>query len=91
MKVMFLDFGGLLNTKVAGTTLMKNTYQSNNGTLQKSTYGNGDYKEYSYDSVGRTTLVKNNGSNAYYWRYNANGKRSIAVKGNFRVVKHNFL
>lgn len=52
---------------------MTNTYQSNNGTLQKSTYGNGDYREYSYDSVGRTTLIKRNGSNSYYWRYNANG------------------
>ena len=52
---------------------MTNTYGTGNGLLNQSTYGNQDYVNYVYDDLGRTTRINKNGSNAYYWRYNANG------------------
>ena len=67
------SFGNTTATKVAGTTLMTNTYQSNNGSLTKSTYGNGDYTEYTYNSYGQTTKVKKNGTTKYIWKYNSLG------------------
>ncbi len=70
-------FGNVKTTKAAGTTLMTNTYGSGNGLLTKSTYGNGDYVNYSYDELGRTTKIKKNGSDAYSWRYNASGDTAM--------------
>lgn len=66
-------FGNVTQTKVGSNVLMTNTYQSGNGNLIRSTYGNGDYVEYTYNSYGQTNLVKKNGANKYYWRYNSTG------------------
>ena len=64
-------FGNTTQTKVGSQVLMTNTYQANNGSLIKSTYGNGDYTEYEYNHYGQKILEKKNGANKYYWRYNS--------------------
>ncbi len=64
-------FGNITQTKVGNQALMTNTYQANNGSLLKSTYGNGDYTEYEYNSYGQKIKEKKNGSTKYYWRYNS--------------------
>ena len=66
-------FGNILSTKVGSQPLMTNEYQANNGKLTKSTYGNGDYKEYTYNDYGQTVRINENNKNAFYWRYNNTG------------------
>jgi len=46
-------FGNPYQVKVAGATLITNTYQSNNGLLETSTYGNGDKAKFIYDDYHR--------------------------------------
>ncbi len=46
------------------------------GKLTKSTYGNGDYVQYVYDSLGRIVGQKNNGVLAFTQAYDGNGYTS---------------
>lgn len=70
------NFGNVTQTKIEDQVLMENEYQTGNGNLIKSTYGNDDYVEYTYNAYGQTRSVKKNGSLAYYWRYNSTGMPS---------------
>ena len=72
------QFGRSTSTKAGNVTLTTNEYAANNGNLTKTTYGNGESKNYSYDSVGRVTAetLKDENDNVLYsnsYTYNAFG------------------
>ncbi len=74
-------FGNRTATKLGGTALMKNVYNEDNNTLEKSVYGNGDSILYSYDKYLRNTQVtKITASNfsfvAANWKYDGFGNLS---------------
>ena len=68
------EFGNIISTKAANNTLATNEYAEYNGRLLKTTYGNSDYTENTYDSLGRLKYVKNNGLPSYEWNYNDNNQ-----------------
>ena len=59
-------------------TIAQYEYNNNNGKLKKLTYGNGDYVEYTYDELDRTTEICYNGSATptYRYTYDSNGNLS---------------
>jgi RHS repeat-associated protein len=68
------DFGNQLTTKIGTSiTLSDNEYAENNGDWLKSTYGNGQYEEPVYDSKGRITETKWNGTATASYEYNSKG------------------
>ncbi len=72
------QFGRSKSTEAGNVTLITNEYAANNGNLTKTTYGNGDSKNYSYDSLGRITVetLKDGNNNVLYsnsYTYNAFG------------------
>lgn len=67
-------FGNNTKVKIGSSELTENTYAANNGNLQRSDYGNGDYVEYTYDKLDRVSYKKYNGTNVGFWGYNANGQ-----------------
>ena len=54
-------FGNPTTTKVGNYELFTNTYGENNGNLERVTYGNGHYIDYTYDNYGNPAIVKYNG------------------------------
>ena len=54
-------FGNLTTAKVGNKKLFTNQYGANNGNLEKVTYGNGNYVDYSYDNFGNYATIKHNG------------------------------
>ena len=60
-------FNNVQQTKVGSNTLSTYTYGSNNGSLDRLTYGNGDYIDYLYDNYGSVSEVKQNGQTAFEW------------------------
>ena len=44
------NYGNIKRTLVNNKPLSTNTYGANNGVLEKTTYGNGAVREYTYDS-----------------------------------------
>ena len=54
-------------------TLVSYTYNANNGTLKRTTYGGGEYAENVYDNLDRVLGVKYNGVMKYRWSYGADG------------------
>lgn len=67
-------FGNRLNTFVGSRTLITNTYETGNGNLIKSTYGNGAYTENVYDEYDRVIAVKQNGTISFKYEYDASGR-----------------
>lgn len=76
------DFGNTTRTRVGnGTdfyTLSSNSYDSY-GRLSRMTYGNGQYVDYSYDSLDRITEKKYNGNSSRKatYKYNSKGQLSL--------------
>ena len=69
-------YGNRLTTKVGSKPLMTNSYRSNNGHLNKSTYGNGHWVGYDYDHLNRLKQInKWTGSDVwmYSWEYDVWG------------------
>ena len=60
-------FNNVQQTKVGSNTLSTYTYGSNNGSLNRLTYGNGDYIDYLYDNYGSVSEIKQNGQTAFEW------------------------
>ena len=55
--VAYDDFGNMVSVSAGGNVLATYTYTAGNGKLQKLTYGNGDYEEYSYDTLDTPCLL----------------------------------
>ena len=64
-------YGNRLTTKVGSRTLNTNQYESGNGRLIKSTYGNGAVVENVYDRYDRVTSKKYDGVERYRYVYDA--------------------
>jgi len=73
------SFGNPLLVKVAGTTLITNTYQANNGLLDYSTYGNGAVVKYEYDSYHRVIAKKVNTVLKFEYTYDNQGNLSSVI------------
>lgn len=67
-------FGNVKTTKAGNHTLNTNTYNSRNGKLVSSTYGNGDSISYTYNAYGDVTSVARNGNTKYSWKYDSSSK-----------------
>ena len=65
--------GRTVSTKVGNRTLSTNEYGTNTSQVTKSTYGNGDYIDYTYSVFGGVVNQKINNSTAYTWNYNTSG------------------
>ena len=63
----------VLNTKVGSQSLSTNTYGSNNGVLNETTYGNGSKKQYLYTNTGLVLAIKHNDTIKYEWKYRSDG------------------
>ena len=85
----YTPFGQLAKTKAGSRTLMTNTYGANNGLLNRSTYGNGDYVDYTYDNLGRLTSRKLNGTVKHQWEYDSFG-RNILYKDLASGITHRY-
>lgn len=59
--------------KIGNQILSTFTFGSNNGLLQKITYGNGQYVSYAYNDFGDVSTVSYNGTAAYKWSNNRQG------------------
>ena len=68
------SFGNVKSTKVNDKEISLNTYEENNGNLLKTTYGNGQSLNYTYDRFNRITNVT--GTNGIY-KYYYDGKSNI--------------
>ena len=64
------SFGNIVSTRVGNTPLISHTYESNNGKLVNSSYGNGDEVHYTYDSLGRIIAVSNDSEVLASYTYN---------------------
>ncbi|MBQ1735944.1 MAG: DNRLRE domain-containing protein [Firmicutes bacterium] len=72
------SFGKNISTVIGNDALVSNAYASYNGNLTKTTYGNGDAKNYVYDSYGRlkSEYLTDSSDNEIYrntYSYNAFG------------------
>jgi RHS repeat-associated protein len=68
------QFGNVTSTSVGNQVLAANTYGANNGYLEMTEYGNGDYSEPTYDEAGRITSMSYDGVDAYRWSYTSDGR-----------------
>ncbi len=80
------SFGNVTQTKVGSTALVTNTYGSNNGLLQSSTYANGDAIRYQYNNAGLVTgIYQDNDTESLYrtfaWDYSSNGTPRVHKDG----------
>ena len=67
------SFGNVTQTKVGSQVLVTNTYGSYNGDLNRITYGNGDFIDYTYDDYGNVVAVSQNGIQNFTWNYDSTG------------------
>ena len=62
------------NNLTAGMTLAIYEYGSNNGLLEKQTYGNGDYITFTYDDLGRTKTATYSDGRVLTYSYTGDGQ-----------------
>jgi YD repeat-containing protein len=67
------SFGNVDTIKVGTQNLIDNQYNGYNGSLIKSTYGNGDYTQFAYNEYGKLGSQSYNGSTKFKWYYNSSG------------------
>lgn len=86
-------FGQLTSVKVGTRSLASYTYNSNNGVLNKLTYGNGNTVGYAYDNLERVTNIyyNNSSSPAYTYTYWGEGSlRSLTDNTNNRSYVYEY-
>lgn len=71
-------FGNTQEIKVAGNKLVTNEYGTQNGTLNKTTYGNNQYTTFEYDRFERVTKKTSQNTagtvyGSFYYTYDAKG------------------
>ena len=72
-----------------GNTLVTNTYDSNNGLLTKSAYGNGYNVLYVYDELNRVSAEKHGSDPNIYYYYDNNGNLS-GLKGGQGGIEYKY-
>jgi len=73
------SFNNPYQVKVAGVTLITNSYQANNGPLDTSTYGNGDLVKYEYDEYHRVITKKLDNITKFEYTYDNQGNLSRMI------------
>lgn len=71
--IVYDEWGNQKEIKVGNTSLSKNTYESGNGNLIKTEYGNEDYVDFVYDKLGRLVSKKINGIAQFTQSFNNSG------------------
>lgn len=66
-------FGNVTQTQVGSQVLCTNTYGSHNGNLNRVTYGNNAYVDYTYDDYGNISAISQNGTRNFEWNYDSTG------------------
>ena len=80
-----------VGTTAGKITLGSYTYAPNNGVLQRMTYGNGDYTDYTYDDLGRTAQVSTSDGGLYTYVYTGDGQLfSISDLTNNLTYRYNY-
>ena len=90
------QWGNTVATTVAGTTLASNTYKANNGPIDRTTYANGAYISYTYDTYNRltnkkasnTTGVSETNLDSYAYNYKGQLGRYIDYGSGNTVTNH---
>ena len=67
------DFDNVTKVSVGTQTLVTNTYDSLCDKLKRTTYGNGGFLDYTYDSYGRITRITVAGNDLAKYKYNKKG------------------
>ncbi len=78
---VYSKFGNVTQTLVGSQPLSTNTYKSNNGAIEKTTYGNGDVRRFEYNNLGQKTATYGTDASStstaekllYSWTYNDSG------------------
>lgn len=76
-------FGNLNEIGIGGITLAKYTYGAKNGSLQKQTYGNGNYITFEYDNLQRTTKATYSSGRILTYTYTGDGQLHTITDNNF--------
>lgn len=61
------DFNNMISAIIGNQTIKTNTFGKNNGLLQKTTYGNGNYETFTYDSFNNVNSHGFDGTLAFKW------------------------
>ena len=72
-------FQNLVSTKIGNTAIESNTYDANNGNLIKTTYANGDYIQYTYDSYDNITKLTGETGVIAQFVYDKKGRVAKAI------------
>ena len=72
-------WGNLIATKIGNVEIAKNTYNSHNGMLEKTTYANGDYLEYLYDVYDNIIRISGENGILAMFVYNKKGLVSKVI------------
>ena len=75
--LQYNNFGTQTGIKVGSQSLVTYTYESYNGDLTGTTYGNGQTLTPTYDSLGRVSKLSYNGTDIYEFFYGVNGKLGL--------------
>ena len=72
-------FSNLISTTIGNAVIASNTYNAHNGLLQKTTYANGGYLEYLYDSYDRLLRITDEVGVIAMFVYNKKGLVSKTI------------
>lgn len=75
-------FGNLDEIGIGGITLAEYAYGAKNGSLQKQTYGNGDYITFEYDNLQRTTKATYSSGRVLTYTYTGDGQLHTITDNN---------
>lgn len=75
-------FGNFDEIGIGGITLAEYTYGAKNGSLQKQTYGNGDYITFEYDNLQRTTKATYSSGRVLTYTYTGDGQLHTITDNN---------
>ena len=72
-------FSNLISTTIGNVAIASHTYNANNGLLQKTTYANDDFIEYTYDNCDNVTKLTGENGVIAELVYNKKGRVSKAI------------
>ena len=71
--------GRFISTEIGDVAIVSNTYNTMSGLLKKTTYANGDYLEYMYDTYDRIVRIKGESGVLSMFVYNKKGLVSKVI------------
>ena len=80
------NYLNITTIKINNRILVTNTYESNNGNLLSSTYGNGGVISYTYDGFNRVKTITKANNKVYEYFYNNNGNISKIKENDIETI-----